>query len=134
MEMFPVLKIAVGAELRGSGGGSFGTWVGRLTPFLFLLGPLRGSAPWIESIETSALTAPPQTEEEARKWGEDWPAGWGPGRRSQMASCVYQGGAGQARFSLPAFGSAQGLGTPGADVVRLPGCRPAGEESPLSLP
>lgn len=52
MEMFPVLKIAVGAELRGRGGGSFGTWVGRLTPFLFLLGPLRGSAPWIESIET----------------------------------------------------------------------------------
>ena len=49
-EMFPVLKIAVGTELRGRGGGSFGTWVGRLTPFLFLLGPLWGSAPWIQSI------------------------------------------------------------------------------------
>ena len=51
-----------------------------------------------------------------------------------FSCCVYQGGAGQARLSLPAFGSAQGLGTPGADVVRLPDCRPAGEESPVSLP
>lgn len=40
VETLPVLKIGVETELRGRGGGSFGSWVGCLTPFLFLPGPM----------------------------------------------------------------------------------------------
>lgn len=116
----PCSKNSSGKELRGRGGGSFGTWVGRLTPFLFLLGPLRGSAPRIQSIQTwegpGAIRS--HSPSSHRKWGKDWPAVRGPGRQSQMASCFPAAftrvAAGQARFSLPAFESAQGLGTPGA--------------------
>lgn len=70
-------------------------------------------------LEPPAVTAPPHTEEETleARSGER-PAVPSPGGRSQMAGCFppafSKAAAGRARFSLPATGSAQGLGTPGA--------------------
>ena len=122
--MFPVLKIAVGTELREGEGAPSGPGWDASPPSSSCWAPCEEARHGFKAfrpgrvLEPSVLTAPPHTEEEAWKWGKDWPAVRGPGRWSQMASCfpaAFTGvAAGQARFSLPAFGSAQGLGTPGA--------------------
>lgn len=70
--------------------------------------------------------------------GKDWPAATQPGRRSQMAGVfllLFQhGGCSLVGFLSLLLGEHRAWEFLGPDVLWLPESRPAGEESPTSLP
>ncbi|KAB1279856.1 hypothetical protein Cadr_000016077 [Camelus dromedarius] len=118
VETLPVLKIGVGTELRGRGGGSFGSWVGCLTPFLFLPGPIHQPSHPLLTLKR-------------RPWrGRDWPAVPVPGGMVPdgrlFSSCFKQ------VFLSLTLGAHRAWELLGPDVVGLPECRPAGEDPDLS--
>lgn len=92
-------------------------------------------------LEPPAVTAPPQTEEETlearsgERTGQPSPA-QGEGPRWQAVFLLLlarRQQAGRGFLSLP-LGAHRAWELLGPDVVRLPECRPAGEESLASLP
>lgn len=92
-------------------------------------------------LEPSLLTPPPHTEEEApgagrgERTGQQPPS---PRRRSQMAGClppaVSAGWLQACEAFSPCHWASTGPGNSWGRMCRLPESRPAGEESPASLP
>lgn len=128
--LWSVLKIATGSELRGRGGGSFGSPVGPhplplpARPFVRKCHRFREFRSG-RVLEPSALT--PLLLQKRRLWrpekGKDWPAATEPREkvpegRLSSSCCFSRAAAGLMRFSLTASRQAQGLGIPGAGCGR----------------